>query len=345
MAPLDLLELDSLTITAIIDNELDPISPSPNAAVQQSGNLKDVALNGRKLNKDERGGALAEFRMDEICCSAHGLSLLITGTKGNRKHTILFDTGPEESAWERNARRLRADIAPIEVIQLSHWHRDHSGGMLKVLEMINAARKEQSSNLGPVSVDLHPKRPKYSGMWPPGLPGPMSMEADPTFDEIESLGAKVEKSDQPHTICEGMFLVSGEIPRVTEYEKGLKFGVRYHENGWEEDMKMPDERLLMCKLKGKGIVMFTGCSHAGVVNASRHAVELGSGAPLYAVMGGFHLADADAEYIQNTVSDLKALDTQIMLAGHCTGWRAKFKIQEEMPGRLVPSFVGSKFEL
>lgn len=91
--------------------------------------------------------------------------------------------------------------------------------------------------------------------------------------------------------------------------------------------------------------MFTGCSHADVVNASRHAVELGGGAALYAVMGGFHLADADAGYIQSTVNDLKALDTQIMLAGHCTGWRAKFKIQEEMPGRLVPSFVGSKFEL
>lgn len=252
MAPLDLLELDTLTITAIIDNELDPISPSPNAAVQQSGNLKDIALKGRKLQQNERGGALAEFRMDEICCSAHGLSLLITGTKGDQKHTILFDTGPEEAAWERNAKRLKADIAPIEVIQLSHWHRDHSGGMLKVLEMISAARKEQQSTLAPVSVDLHPKRPMYSGMWPPSVPGPLSFESDPTFEQIEGLGAKVAKSHQPHTVCDGMFLVSGEIPRVTEYEKGLKFGVRYHndEKGWEEDWKMPDERLLMCKLKG-----------------------------------------------------------------------------------------------
>ena len=91
--------------------------------------------------------------------------------------------------------------------------------------------------------------------------------------------------------------------------------------------------------------MFTGCSHTGVVNASNYAVELGNGSPLYAVMGGFHLADAQPSLIQDTVNDLRALDAKLLLAGHCTGWRAKFEIQKEMPGRLVPSFVGSKFVL
>ena len=96
----------------------------------------------------------------------------------------------------------------------------------------------------------------------------------------------------------------------------------------------------------KGIVMVTGCSHAGVVNASRHALELGAGTPLYAVMGGFHLADAEAEQIQSTAHDLKALDARVLLTGHCTGWRAKFELQKAMPeGTLVPSFVGSRFVL
>lgn len=92
--------------------------------------------------------------------------------------------------------------------------------------------------------------------------------------------------------------------------------------------------------------MFTGCSHAGVVNASRHAVDLSTATPLYAVMGGFHLADAEPPQIADTVRDLKALDVKVLLAGHCTGWRAKFEIQKTMPeGSLVPSFVGSKFVL
>lgn len=91
--------------------------------------------------------------------------------------------------------------------------------------------------------------------------------------------------------------------------------------------------------------MFTGCSHAGVVNAAKHAVELGDGTPLYAVMGGFHLGDAEPDVIKNTTTDLRALDAKLFLAGHCTGWRAKFEIQAQMPGRLVPSFVGSSFTL
>ncbi len=92
--------------------------------------------------------------------------------------------------------------------------------------------------------------------------------------------------------------------------------------------------------------MFTGCSHAGVVNASQHAKKLGNGTPLYAVMGGFHLADAEDKQIQDTAQDLKALGTSVLLPGHCTGWRAKFELHRLFPaGCLVPSFVGSKLAL
>ncbi|KAK4550732.1 hypothetical protein LTR36_000311 [Oleoguttula mirabilis] len=319
-----LIEVDSLEIAVIIDNELDPISPCPNDAVQQYGSLKDIGLNGAPISND-RGGAKRELRMD---------------VKGEQRHTLLFDTGPEEHAWERNVNRLRADIKTIEAIHLSHWHRDHSGGMLKAIHMINQA-KETSE---PLSVDLHPLRPDYRGIM---AMEPISLEADPTFDEIEAAGGKVQKSDQPHTILDNMFLLSGEIPRTTAYEVGLPRGIRFDasKGSWEADTLIKDERFVMCKLKGKGVVVFTGCSHAGVVNAAKHAVELGNDTPLYAVMGGFHLADADTEKIASTTADLKALDVKLLLAGHCTGWRAKFEIQKEMPGRLVPSFVGSKFVL
>lgn len=91
--------------------------------------------------------------------------------------------------------------------------------------------------------------------------------------------------------------------------------------------------------------MITGCSHAGVVNAAKHAVELGEGTPLHAIMGGFHLADAQPALIQSTMNDLKVLDPKLLLAGHCTGWRAKFELQKEFSGRFTPSFVGSKFVL
>lgn len=93
----------------------------------------------------------------------------------------------------------------------------------------------------------------------------------------------------------------------------------------------------------KGLVMFTGCGHAGVVNSSKHAIELGLGVPLFAVVGGFHLADAQPHIIEKTVQDLKELNIKVVLAGHCTGWRAKSEFHNQMPGYFAPCFVGSHF--
>jgi 7,8-dihydropterin-6-yl-methyl-4-(beta-D-ribofuranosyl)aminobenzene 5'-phosphate synthase len=92
--------------------------------------------------------------------------------------------------------------------------------------------------------------------------------------------------------------------------------------------------------------MFTGCSHAGVVNASKHAVTLAGGSvPLHSVIGGYHLADGDAAKVRDTVKGLKGLDPKILLPGHCSGWRVKYEIEKEMPGCLAPSTVGTKFTL
>jgi 7,8-dihydropterin-6-yl-methyl-4-(beta-D-ribofuranosyl)aminobenzene 5'-phosphate synthase len=96
---------------------------------------------------------------------------------------------------------------------------------------------------------------------------------------------------------------------------------------------------------GKGLVVFAGCSHPGIVNICRHALEIGGGAPLYAVIGGFHLADGDAAKLEASIAGLKELKPQILMPGHCTGWRFKFKIEQEMPGCLVPCFSGTKYTL
>ena len=211
--------------------------------------------------------------------------------------------------------------------------------------MIQSAKSQH--NLGTMTkaaVDLHPERPDYRGMMGP-KEFPISLEADPSFEEIESAGANVEKHDKPHTVLDNMFLISGEIPRTTAYETGLRRGLRFvkSQGDWIDDHLILDERLVMCKVKEKGIIMFTGCSHAGVVNSSRHAVELGNGAPLYAVVGGYHLADAETAQIEATVRDLKVLNPSILVPGHCSGWRVKRLIENETAGWLAPSTVGTKF--
>ena len=86
-----------------------------------------------------------------------------------------------------------------------------------------------------------------------------------------------------------MFHVSGEIPRVTAYERGLKGQHRRTLDGtsWEPDELVIDERFLAVNVAGKGLVVFTACSHAGVVNVLQHARESFPSVPLYAVAGGF----------------------------------------------------------
>lgn len=99
-------------------------------------------------------------------------------------------------------------------------------------------------------VDLHPDRPSYRGI---ALPEHIiSLEADPTFEELEGAGAVIDQRSEPHTVLDDFFLISGEIPRETPYETGLKNAVRYDpdENEWFSDEVIQDERSLICNLKG-----------------------------------------------------------------------------------------------
>jgi len=339
---LALVEVDSLEAIVIIDNELDIMSWVKQDTLEVGGTWPDVGVS-QPATLSSRGETKKELHMEDVCCGAHGLSIMLTATKGDVKHTLLFDTGPEEDAWERNATRLAVDLASIEMIQLSHWHRDHSGGMIRAIEMIGSAKSAQKFATKPVIVDLHSVRPEYRGFVLKGEP--ISFPADPTWEEIESAGAKVNRSLDAHTVLDNMFLISGYIPGVTPYETGLVNGIQYYpEKGkWEKDAEIADERFLMVNVKGKGIIMFTGCSHRGVVNASKESVNLlGGKVPLHAVVGGYHLAANDDVKVKNTVRDLKALDPKVLLPGHCSGWRVKFEIEREMPGRLVPCSVGHR---
>jgi 7,8-dihydropterin-6-yl-methyl-4-(beta-D-ribofuranosyl)aminobenzene 5'-phosphate synthase len=243
--------------------------------------------------------------------------------------------------------------------------------MLAAVRHIKEAKAATPNARQELIVDLHPDRPDFRGFQGPGFP--VSLEADPTFEEIENAGGIVSKNDSVHTVLDDMFLISGFIPRQTPYERGLRRGIRFENavGAWVEDTVMADERYVMCKVKGiafpshfllsyslksfcflcgtsltltgKGVVVFTGCSHAGVVNAARDATDVGLGAPLFSVVGGFHLADAEAEQVQETVRDLKALGPKLLLPGHCSGWRVKQAIESAMPGSLAPSTVGTRF--
>jgi len=151
-----------------------------------------------------------------------------------RSHLTLFDTGPDSLSLVRNVRAMQTPIERIERVITSHWHSDHTGGLLSFLELRHSTSDRNSHEThSPCVVDVHPDRPLARGI----APGPTydkvicSLPPDPTFELIEKAGGVLEKHSEGHAVAGGTLWVSGEIPRVTEYETGLLGGMRWVQKG------------------------------------------------------------------------------------------------------------------
>ncbi|KAF9923348.1 hypothetical protein BGZ75_008796 [Mortierella antarctica] len=377
----DLVELDALRLTVVVDNEVDHMSSTPKelglTTLSQKLFKKDRNLDkskstvpassasqGHEHQHDLQGQGVKTITFDfnDLCCGAHGLSILVTGVKDGVEHTVLFDTGPHSAIFLENARRLEIEFEKIEVIVLSHWHVDHSGGMIAAVEQCRQARQAQGQSS--VIVDLHPDRPDERGaaLSKPDASGklPDVLEyvgwgADPSPQELQEAGGQISLQANAHTVCDGFFGVSGVIPRNTSYETGIPSHVRWsNEAGsWRSEPEIMDERYLVARVKSKGIVVLTGCSHAGVINVcqdverafkSDKAEVSDSNNGLFFVVGGFHLAGHSVETrIQDTVEDMKVLAPSYLAPGHCSGWKAKAALEQTMPGRVASLGVGSEF--
>jgi 7,8-dihydropterin-6-yl-methyl-4-(beta-D-ribofuranosyl)aminobenzene 5'-phosphate synthase len=340
--PNGVAHLDELEILVVIDNETDTLS-SVDEGVPQVPEV--VHLAARTPPSRRYKGHDCKTVFDQLCCGCHGLSVLITGRRGPQQHRMLFDTGPYPGIWLDNARRLGIDLSTIEYVFLSHWHFDHSGAFPEVIGAISAARA--AAGLGRPVIDLHPNRPDQRGVLVPS--GVMLLlPQEPTFDVIEKAGGEVVTHDDPHPICGGFFFGSGAIERATEYETGLTGHHTFRGDVVQPDPLIMDERFVAAYIPGRGVTVFSACSHAGIVNVCLQAKEHFPNTRIDLVLGGFHLAGKEMEpRIGATVRDLKdRIEPRLVAPGHCTGWRAKAKLANAFtPGRYAPSFVGSLYRL
>jgi 7,8-dihydropterin-6-yl-methyl-4-(beta-D-ribofuranosyl)aminobenzene 5'-phosphate synthase len=165
----------------------------------------------------------------------------------------------------------------------------------------------------------------------------------PSRQALENQGAHVLVCSEGEEILDGLFYLSGEIPRRS-FERGFQNHYRQTADGqWELDPWIMDERFLAAHVEGKGIVIFTGCSHAGVVNICRHAQELFPGIPLYALVGGLHLVHPNEGLIPETIAELRTFGLRVIIPGHCTGWRAIHALMAAFGETIVdPLAVGSR---
>jgi 7,8-dihydropterin-6-yl-methyl-4-(beta-D-ribofuranosyl)aminobenzene 5'-phosphate synthase len=324
---LDLKPVDSIEIQVLVDNVTDSLSKVPGFVTAEWAVLQ---RQGMRL----MAGA-------SLCCANHGLSLVITAHGPAGPHTLLFDGGPVDYAVERNGQRLGVDFGAVEAVMLSHGHWDHAGGLPRALGLINQANGGRL-----VPIHLHPDMFGWYGQRQSDG-GVLPADPIPTPAQWRTYGGEPVVSREPALLLDDTFGISGEIARVTAYEKGLTSQVRQTEDGgWRPDPLVMDERSLAVHLRGKGLVVFSACSHAGIVNVLHHARALYPNIPLYAVIGGFHLSGSTEPLIPETVRDLGSFGLTTIIPAHCTGWRAlNALVQAYGETVVVPSAVGKRFSL
>ncbi|MCC7425806.1 MAG: MBL fold metallo-hydrolase [Alphaproteobacteria bacterium] len=319
--------VDRIRITVVVDNVTDNLSSNP------PGISTETARAAREPD------AVNDFNC--LCCAAHGLSLHVTAWRGSEARTILFDTGPTEMAFRWNLFRLRLTLADIEGIVLSHGHMDHAGALA-----LAVALARDASGGRHLPVYLHPHM--FARRAVRRAEGVMVPFIDmPTPELLGQLGADAVVTREPQAACDGTFWISGEIPRVSGFERGFPGQMRETAPGqWEKDEIMPDERFMAVRLRGRGVVVFSACSHAGIVNVVEHARKSFPDDPIHLVMGGFHLVGPNEAIIAPTVEGLARLGVETIAPAHCTGWRAVTALANRFGEPAVrPAAVGKIYTL
>ena len=256
----------------------------------------------------------------------HGFAALVE--RGHER--VLFDTG-QGYALVHNARILGIDLAAVDKIVISHGHYDHTGGLAELLK-----------GGGERDVFAHPGI-FASRYWegPDGQREPIGIPFARPY--LEGLGARFHLSEGPQAVAEGI-RTTGDVERVTAFEKGDTALFRYPEEGGELDTHPDDLSLVVEGEDGLGVLL--GCAHAGVVNILRHVESMAAGRPVKAVLGGTHLGFSSEEQMEGTVQAMAAMGVEKVGASHCTGLAGSARLFNALgPDRFFFAGVGSVLEI
>ncbi|MCX5825471.1 MAG: MBL fold metallo-hydrolase [Deltaproteobacteria bacterium] len=313
MKKIELNALDRVEILTLQDNTIDITMMANNAIVQRAMAIKEGQI---------KNSILAE----------HGFSALVRTTAGEKTRTLLFDFGYSEEGAAFNARALGVDMGQVEALALSHGHSDHMGGFAALVEMIGKKG---------LPFFVHPgifKAPRYV-KFGEGLKFDF-----PTITRagLEQAGVKVIEARGPETLLDGDVGFLGEIERVTDFEKGFPIAF-FQEDAVEKWDPIEDDTAVVMNLKGKGLVVLSGCAHSGVVNTVRYAKAVTGIEKVHAIMGGFHLSGPFFEpIVGRTTEELQKLAPDYIIPTHCTGRKAIMYMENAMPGQFILNMSGTK---
>jgi 7,8-dihydropterin-6-yl-methyl-4-(beta-D-ribofuranosyl)aminobenzene 5'-phosphate synthase len=308
---MDLNELDRVEILSLQDNYIEMTALDDSDIVQRARNIRDGEI---------RNSIGAE----------HGFSAIVRMTRGGRTRTLLFDFGFSEHGTAYNADALDVDLREVETLVLSHGHSDHTGGLKRLVAKIGEKGLDLVLHPGAFKEDRYITRRGEKDRFPR-----FSRQA------LEALGLHVVATREPCPLLDGDALFLGEIPRTTPFEKGMPHAF-FLDKGEETWDPIEEDSSIVMNLRGKGLVVLSGCAHSGVINTVRHAMAVTGVGKVHAVMGGFHLSGPAFEaVIEPTAAELRKIGPDFVIPCHCTGRKAIMQVEKAMPGQFILNMSGT----
>ena len=256
--------------------------------------------------------------IDRYFLAEPGLSLLIEDDETR----VLFDTGYSD-IFIQNAAKMGKDLTNLDFLALSHNHLDHTWGLEPLIKYFTELQIEQRPFKRPTVV-AHPD-----------IFVSVSADGFPEFGALMSKN-KLEKhfplrlGAQPRQLSSRLTFL-GEIPRKNDFEGKLFFG---RKEGSDKEDDVVDDSALVYR-SGQGLVIITGCSHAGICNIIAHAMKVCGDDRVVDIIGGFHLQNPPKRQLEGTMAYLKTLQPQSVHACHCTDLSSKTALAGVVPVKEV----------
>jgi 7,8-dihydropterin-6-yl-methyl-4-(beta-D-ribofuranosyl)aminobenzene 5'-phosphate synthase len=304
--------VDAADVTVLVDNSVDLLLT--NERIAQRAPLY--------YDWSERDQLIAE----------HGYSLLLTIRSNGRADSILYDAGLGRHTAIHNMDVLGLNPRELRTVVLSHGHADHHGGLEGLYARVNRRR---------MPLVLHPDAWRERRVvFPTGVELRMP---PPSHNDLDREGWEIVEERGPSLLLENRVLVTGQVDRVTDFEKGFPLQHVKTDHGWEPDTWIWDDQAVVCHVRNKGLVVLSSCSHAGVINVVRHAQRITGVETVHAFVGGLHLTGGLFEaIIPRTIGELAAIGPQVVVPGHCTGWKATHELSRQLPDAYLQTSVGTR---